>query len=183
MSLAYLFMIEFPLGARILDLGTGGGLPGIPLSIFREDVDFVLIDSIQKKTAAVQDMLTMLLLPNVRVECGRAEDLSRINIYRHTFDAVIARGVSSLDKLVEWATPFLKLGDASKRFTIQRPKRAVLTHPVLISMKGGDLSVEVDRTKKRFPNIGLHLCQVTFSGSEVLENFEKKIIIVETNKG
>lgn len=180
-SLVFLFRIEFPSGAKILDLGTGGGLPGIPLSIMRRDIEFVLVDSIRKKTTAVQDMVEALGLPNVSVACGRAEELGRLNIYGHTFDAVIARAVSSLDNLIAWAAPLLKVGDASKKFIVSTPQRSVLTRPVLISMKGGDLSAENDRARKRFPHITLHSFDVTINGSEVLENFGKKIILVETN--
>jgi 16S rRNA (guanine527-N7)-methyltransferase len=180
-SLVLLFKIEFPSGARILDLGTGGGLPGIPLSIMRRDIEFVLVDSIRKKTTAVQDMIGTLGLPNVKVVCGRAEDLGQLNLYGRTFDAVIARAVSSLDNLVVWAAPFLKIGEASKKFIVSAPQRIVLSRPVLISMKGGDLSAETDRARKQFPHIKLHSFDVTFNGSEVLENFEKKIILVETN--
>jgi 16S rRNA (guanine527-N7)-methyltransferase len=180
-SLVFLFKIEFPGGAKILDLGTGGGLPGIPLSIMRRDIEFVLVDSIRKKTIAVQDMVEALGLPNVKVVCGRAEELGQLNVYRHTFDAVIARAVSSLDNLVAWAAPFLKIGEATKKFIASTPQRIVLTRPVLISIKGGDLSGENDRARKRFPQIAIHSFDLTFNGSEVLENFGKKIILVETN--
>ena len=180
-SLVLLFKIEFSSGARILDLGTGGGLPGIPLAIIRRDIEFVLVDSIRKKTTAVQDMVDSLGLPNVKVACGRAEDLGRLNIYRHTFDAVIARAVSSLDNLIAWAAPFLKIGEASMKSIALTTQRLVPTRPVLISIKGGDLSAETDRARKRFPHVNLHSFDLTFNGSEVLENFGKKIILVETN--
>jgi 16S rRNA (guanine527-N7)-methyltransferase len=180
-SLVLLFKIEFPSGARILDLGTGGGLPGIPLSIMRQDIEFVLIDSIRKKITAVQDMVDALALPNVKVVCGRAEDIGGLDIYRHTFDAVIARAVSSLDNLVLWAAPFLKVGEASKKPVVATSERILLSRPILISIKGGDLTAETDRARKQFPHIKLHSFDVTFNGSEVLENFGKKIILIETN--
>jgi len=180
-SLVFLFKIEFPGGAQILDLGTGGGLPGIPLSIMRPDIEFLLIDSIQKKTTAVQDMIKALGLPNVTVVCGRAEELGRLAIYRHTFDAVIARAVSSLSNLVAWAEPFLKTGEASKKFILTGPQRTTISHPSLISIKGGDLSAEIERMRRRFPRVTLHSVDITFNGSEVLENSGKKIILVETN--
>lgn len=181
MSLALLFKIEFPSAAKILDLGTGGGLPGIPLSIMRRDIEFILLDSIRKKTTAVQDMVDALGLPNTKVVCGRAEELGRLDKYGHKFDAVIARAVSSLDNLVAWAAPFLKIGEASKRFIVSAPQRTVFTHPVLISIKGGDLTAETDRAKKRFPHISIHSFDVTFNGSEVLEDSGKQIILVENN--
>jgi 16S rRNA (guanine527-N7)-methyltransferase len=180
-SLVFLLKIEFPRGANVLDLGTGGGLPGIPLSIMRRDLNFVLLDSIRKKMGAVQDMVNVLDLPNITVVCNRAEELGRVNKYRNIFDAVIARGVASLDDLVEWATPLLKHGDASRKFDLPVRERVVLTHPALITMKGGETSAEYERAKKRFPSIRIHSVDMTFKGSEDLQNSERKIILVENN--
>ena len=165
----------------MLDLGTGGGLPGIPLSIMRQDIEFVLLDSIRKKVGAVQDMVNTLDLPNVRVVCGRAEELGALDRHRNVFDAVIARGVSSLDNLVKWATPFLKHGEVSKKLVVAARGRVVLTHPALITLRGGENSVEIERARRRFPGIAVHSVDGTFKGNEVLQNSERKIILVEIN--
>lgn len=180
-SLVFLFKIEFPSDANMLDLGTGGGLPGIPLSIMRPDLNFVLLDSIRKKTSAVQDMVNVLNLPNITVVCDRAEELGRANKYRNIFDAVIARGVASLENLVEWATPLLRHADASRKLVLPARERVVLTHPALITMKGGETSIEYERAKKRFPGITIHSVDVSFKGSEDLQNSERRIILVENN--
>lgn len=182
-SLVFLFKIQIPDGSNVLDLGTGGGLPGIPLSIMRHDINFVLLDSIRKKTVAVQEMVSALGLPNVKIVCSRAEDLGHQKTYRHSFDAVIARAVSSLENIVLWGAPLLKKGNATHGITITAPHKVVLAHPVVITMKGGDIADEAERVQRRFPHIKLHQCDTTFSGSEVLQNSERKIILIETNEG
>ena len=92
-------------------------MPGIPLSIVRTNVSFVLLDSIQKKTKAVEDMALPLSLPNVSVVCSRAEDLNKLTNYQNGFDAVIARAVSGLEDLVAWGMPFLKKTAAEDNFS------------------------------------------------------------------
>ena len=100
-SLAPLHYFVFTQGLTVLDLGTGGGFPGIPLAIACPNVRFHLVDSIAKKVRAVDDMVTQLQLRNVRVSCLRAEKLT------DKYDLVVTRGVSELQKLWLWAAPLL----------------------------------------------------------------------------
>ncbi|MGA9406347.1 MAG: 16S rRNA (guanine(527)-N(7))-methyltransferase RsmG [Bacteroidota bacterium] len=179
LSVPFLFKVEFAGGARILDLGTGGGLPGIPLSIVRPDTNFVLVDSIQKKTRAVQEMVASLNLPNVSVICSRAEDLNKLGMYRNNFDAVIARAVSSLENLIQWGMPFLKRTTTLKTVSTKSDKIIVSKSPALITMKGGDTEEEVERTRRRFPDVRIRSMDLIFKGSEMLQNSDKKLIIVE----
>ena len=106
-SLAPLHCFAFAQGLTVLDLGTGGGFPGIPLAIACPDVQFHLVDSIAKKVRAVDDMVNQLQLRNVRVSCLRAEALT------DKYDLVVTRGVSELQKLWQWAAPLLN--DSSER--------------------------------------------------------------------
>ncbi len=89
---------------EVLDLGTGGGFPGIPLAICLPEVHFTLLDSIAKKARAVQDVVTALRLPNVTVVTSRAENV------RERFDLVVGRAVTALPQFLRWAGPLLKPG-------------------------------------------------------------------------
>ncbi len=182
LSLAFLFKVEIADGARILDLGTGGGLPGIPLSILRTEVAFVLLDSIHKKTKAVEEMAASLDLANASVICSRAEDLNKARNYQNAFDAVIARAVSGLENLVSWGMPFLKKTATPIAAPLKSNKIVVSNSPVLITMKGGNTELEIEKTLKRFPDVKIHCMDLTFKGSELLQNGDKKLIVVETVK-
>ncbi len=98
---------EFPKGARVLDIGCGGGFPSMPLAIMREDLHIVGIDSTAKKTVFVQDAARELGISNLTTVAGRVEDQKDMF---ESFDAVTARAVSSLPILLELASPMLKVG-------------------------------------------------------------------------
>ena len=91
----------------LADIGSGGGVPGIPLAIVRPDIAFTLIESTKKKALFLKDTAIALGLNNVTVLGDRAEDAGRSPL-RGTCDIVTARGVASLDWLVEWCVPLLK---------------------------------------------------------------------------
>ena len=121
-SLAIAKVIQFENGSTILDLGTGGGFPGIPLAILFPDCFFDLIDSIGKKIKATTNIAHALGLKNVNGIHGRAESLNT------TYDHVISRAVAPSKKLLSWTER-----------KISKPRKA----PSHLFLKGGDLSREV----------------------------------------
>ena len=108
---------------RVIDLGTGAGLPGIPLKLAWPELELVLVESVAKKTAFLQHLVAALELEAVEVITARAEELGQMDTFRERFDLTLARGLAKLSTLVELALPFCKRGGlfiAQKKGAIQR---------------------------------------------------------------
>lgn len=95
---------------RILDLGTGAGLPGIPLKILYPQAQVYLVDSLQKRLHFLQEVIQKLQLTNIHLVHGRAEDLGKDPQYREKFDLVLSRAVAALPVLSEYCLPLVKVG-------------------------------------------------------------------------
>ena len=106
---------------RLADVGSGGGVPGIPLAIVRPDVTVMLIESTKKKAAFLKATALALDLANVSVSEWRAEDVAHSNS-RETFDVAVARAVATMDWLAEWCLPLVKKG--GRMLAMKGPKVA-----------------------------------------------------------
>lgn len=126
-SLAIAQVFSFRDGAEILDLGTGGGFPGIPLAITLPNVGFHLVDSIGKKIKVVLEIAAQLSLKNVTAQHTRAE-----MIRNRKFDGVVSRAVAPLKELWHWSAPLLRHHHSYG----------------LVCLKGGDLTDEIKVLKK-----------------------------------
>lgn len=94
---------------RVIDIGTGAGFPGIPLKILYPDIEFLLVDSLNKRIRFIDQVISELSLTKVKAVHGRAEDLARIKEYRASFDLCVSRAVANLNTLCEYAIPFVKV--------------------------------------------------------------------------
>ena len=99
---------EWPDGTRVVDIGSGAGFPGVPLKIVFPSIRLTLAESVGKKTAFLQELVSELALEDTEVLTIRAEELGRAEGYRGQFDIVLARGVASMPALVEYALPLCK---------------------------------------------------------------------------
>ena len=167
-SLSIAASFEFETGAEILDLGTGGGFPGIPLAIFFPEVKFHLVDSIAKKLKVINAVAESIGLTNVTTQHSRIEDIKK-----RKFDFVVSRAVAPLKDLWRWSKPLLrsqKLEVGSRksdpysyregnrkatdllthdsRFTTQHSPLTI-PQPGLICLKGGDLAIEIQESNTR----------------------------------
>jgi 16S rRNA (guanine527-N7)-methyltransferase len=129
-SLAITTQFEFVKGMQVMDLGCGGGFPGIPLAIFYPDTHFHLVDSINKKLKVVAEIAAAIGLKNVTTQHTRAEAIKD-----KKFDVVISRAVAPLKNLWFWSKPLLQ-----KNKNVQY---GVNTPNGLICLKGGDLAQEI----------------------------------------
>lgn len=98
----------FRSGAKIIDLGTGAGFPGIPLAIYDPSLQITLFDSLQKRLTFLEKVSAELQLKNVSYLHGRAEDLAHKKEYREGFDICVSRAVARLPVLLEWALPYVQ---------------------------------------------------------------------------
>ena len=128
-SLAIAKVISFADGTKVLDVGTGGGFPGIPLAILFPKVDFLLVDSIGKKIKVVNEVANSIGLKNLRAEHKRAEQV------KGQFDFVVSRAVTRMKVFQQWV-----------RKRIATKQKNTLFNGILY-LKGGDLTKELDGIK------------------------------------
>ncbi len=125
-SLAIAKLCRFNPGAEVLDIGTGGGFPGIPLAILFPEAQFHLVDSIGKKIKVVEEVVQALGLKNVSAEQKRAEKLNR------SFDFIVSRAVTQMPRFMAWT-----------RNRIRKGKEAGSMANGILYLKGGDLREEL----------------------------------------
>jgi 16S rRNA (guanine527-N7)-methyltransferase len=176
--MSVLFNVSILSTARVIDLGTGGGFPGIPIKILIPTLSMVLVDSVRKKTQAVADIVHQLSVKDVNVECSRAEQLGTRPGFHNEFDYIIARGVADLSKLVLWGFPLLKPRRAESPTPLQSRGKPFIKPPALIAMKGGDLSKEIQSARKSPDVREIEILELKVDGLEQVHNPDHKVVIV-----
>jgi 16S rRNA (guanine527-N7)-methyltransferase len=139
LSIAAVF--ECAPSSEIMDLGTGGGFPGIPLAIFFPEVKFHLVDSIGKKLKVVEAVAAAINLKNVTIQHTRAEDIKD-----RKFDAVVSRAVAPLADLWRWSKPLIRKNTSTGNNMLNG----------LVCLKGGDLAQEIAQSTSRPRSIEIY---------------------------
>ncbi|MGZ5191631.1 MAG: 16S rRNA (guanine(527)-N(7))-methyltransferase RsmG [Flavisolibacter sp.] len=161
-SLSIAAVFDFPPGTEIIDIGTGGGFPGIPLAIFFPETKFHLVDSINKKLKIIEEVKSAIGLNNVTTEHIRAEDIKN-----RKFDFAVSRAVAPLKDLWKWSYPIMK--SEKYRQEISASLMAEIKSG-LICLKGGDLTSEISES-------GLKPKMMEISHLFAEEYFEEKYIL------
>ncbi len=150
-SLSIAKVIQFRPGTKVLDIGTGGGFPGIPLAIMFPEVQFHLVDSTKKKIGVVEEVISALQLKNATAEWNRAENISG------KYHFVVSRAVSYLKTLYMWSKN--KISDVQFN-NLQNG---------LLNLKGGDITDEIESLKS-----SVHSTQCTVHCYSISNFFEEE---------
>ena len=135
-SISPLFYTEIKQNAKVIDVGTGAGFPGIPLKIMRPDIDIALMDSLNKRITFLIEVREQIGIDKTECVHARAEEFGRKEEYREKYDVGVSRAVASLKVLAEYVLPFIKVGG------------------YFISMKAFEIEEEVDKAKEKIKLLG-----------------------------
>jgi len=151
---------------RFLDIGTGGGFPGIPLAIMRPELKGVLADSTGKKIEAVKEFIDKLKLSNAVVENARVESPEFIDKYKGSFDLIVSRAVVPIIILFRYALPLVK----DKAF--------------IVAMKGGNLDEEFQKAELKYKSFikKFTVYELAYKPSNLRNKKGKKLVVIELQK-
>lgn len=144
---------------KIIDVGTGGGFPGLPLKILNEDLEVTLLDSLNKRIIFLKEVIDALNLKGVEAIHGRAEELARTKEYREEYDLCISRAVASLDTLSEYCLPFVKKDG------------------YFIAMKGPEVEEEVQFSRKAIDKLGGKIIRVEKVGIPCSDIYHSLVVV------
>ena len=161
-SLTVTLAMKQPAGGsfRLIDVGTGGGLPGIPLRIIYPEIKLVLLDSTTKKADFLRHLKKKLGLDNIEIVVGRAEEAAHDTRYREQFELVLSRGVAPLATLAELTLPFCAIGGS------------------FIAQKKGAIDTEISEAAKAISLLGGSLREIKKVGLEEFPD-ERQLVIID----
>ena len=158
-SLLVLDAYDIPRGARVIDVGTGAGFPGVPIKIVRADIKLTLLDSLNKRVRFLELLSDLLFQQDNHCIHARAEQAARQPHYREIFDVAVSRAVAALPALCEYALPFVRQGG------------------VFIALKGADIEDEVSAAQSAIHTTGGKLSRI--STYTLPDGSRRSIIIIK----
>jgi 16S rRNA (guanine527-N7)-methyltransferase len=158
-SLTLLTSVDIKQKARVLDVGTGGGLPGIPVKVARPDIKITLVDSIKKKATMTEMFAAHTALKDITVLNARAEELAAQPQYRKSFDVVISRAVARTGTVLSWVTDVVK------------------PNCICAFLKGGDLTEELAEAREMHPSWTITEQPIRVFGHPWFEENAKKVVL------
>lgn len=162
---------DFTKAGNMIDIGTGAGVPGIPMKILHPHIELTLVDSLKKKVNFLEDVVGKLELKKVECVHARAEDLGQDLEYRESFDLVVSRAVAHLAILSEYCIPFLKMGGTFLCLKGPKHKEEIEDSKAAIEKLGGRLE-NVECVKLPFSDI-LHYILVIRKTKQTSEKFPR----------
>jgi len=125
---------------KIIDIGTGGGFPGLPLKIVNDNFKVTLLDSLRKRIDFLQEVVNNLNLSDVDLIHGRAEDFGRDNQYREQYDICVSRAVAPLNVLSEYCMPFVKVGGYFAAYKSENISEEIESSKSAVEKLGGEIA-------------------------------------------
>ena len=130
---------EFQRAKLVVDMGTGGGFPGIPLAVTNPDKKFILVDSLNKRLKVIGQVAEEIGINNIELVHMRAEDMGHNIKYREKVDVCVSRAVASLDILSEWCLPLVKKGGYFIPYNGERAEDEIASADAAIKVLGGNV--------------------------------------------
>lgn len=144
---------KFFAAKKIIDVGTGAGFPGVPLKIFRPNLEIFLLDSLNKRVEFLKKVVAELDLKNITCLHGRAEDFAREKIFREQFDLVTSRAVARLNILSEYCLPFVKVGGFFAALKGKQFREEISEAKNAVKILGGEKINFVEKSLPTLPDV------------------------------
>ena len=158
---------ELKKAKNVIDIGTGGGFPGIPMKIIKPEINIVLLDSLNKRINFLNEVIRELGLENIKAIHGRAEDYAKEVQYREKFDVAVSRAVANLTVLSEFCIPYVKVGG------------------YFVAMKGPAVEEEIKQSQNAIRMLGgriEHIEKVEIEDSDLNHNLVIISKVTQTNR-